>query len=244
MLARVRAAASIARAPTRIAQVRHMHVSPFDRLILTAGSAITGFIDPARGDMIAMLGELTGEPALRRMRDRMRRDRDGAWLLEHRPRIRQSHVDVAKLHSLPEGTFGRAYASYLSAHGFSPEERAEVRLVRDPELAYVMQRYREVHDFWHVLAGLPPSVLGETAVKWLEMVQTGLPMCALSAFVAPLRLSRDERRRLVRVYAPWAAETGRSARDLMTVRYEDLLELPLDEVRTRLNFKPAPAIQP
>lgn len=50
-----------------------------------------------------------------------------------------------------------------------------------------MTRYRQVHDFWHVLSGMPPTLLGEIAVKWLEFVQTGLPMNALSSFVGPLK---------------------------------------------------------
>lgn len=53
-------------------------------------------------------------------------------------------------------------------------------------------RYREVHDLWHVLSGLPPTVEGELALKWFELVQTGLPMCALGAVVGPLALPRRE----------------------------------------------------
>ena len=45
-----------------------------------------------------------------------------------------------------------------------------------------------MHDFLHVATELPPTVQAEIALKWFEMVQTGLPMCALSAFVGPLRL--------------------------------------------------------
>jgi len=41
-----------------------------------------------------------------------------------------------------------------------------VQFVDNEELAYVMQRYREVHDFWHVLTGVPTTVLGEIALKW------------------------------------------------------------------------------
>ena len=33
------------------------------------------------------------------------------------------------------------------------------------------------------------SVPHEIAVKWYEMIQTGLPMCAMSSIVAPLRLT-------------------------------------------------------
>ena len=37
------------------------------------------------------------------------------------------------------------YAVFLSLLSF------QVRYVDDPELAYVMQRYREIHDFVHAL---------------------------------------------------------------------------------------------
>lgn len=53
-------------------------------------------------------------------------------------------------------------------------------------------RYREVHDLWHVLSGLPPTVEGELALKWFELVQTGLPVCALGAVFGPLALPRRE----------------------------------------------------
>ncbi len=45
------------------------------------------------------------------------------------------------------------------------------RFVDDPELAYVMRRMREVHDFWHVLFGCHTNVFGEIALKALEFVQ-------------------------------------------------------------------------
>jgi ubiquinone biosynthesis protein COQ4 len=212
------------------------------RAALTVGSALAAFADPARGDMVALLGELTGEPAARRMAARMASDPEGAAILREQPRVRLDKVDVSALAALPPGTFGRAYADYLAAHGFSPDERHEVRLVADPALRYVLQRYREVHDFWHVLSGLPPTVVGETAVKWLEMVQTGLPMAALSAFVAPLRMSPAERAALRGTYIPWATQAGRRAKFLMAVRYERFFDMPLDDVRRELNFVPAPPL--
>eukprot|EP01047_Picozoa_sp_COSAG01_P018273 COSAG01_NODE_987_length_12316_cov_167.856348_1_plen_135_part_00 len=53
--------------------------------------------------------------------------------------------------------------------------RGRRRLLSDePELAYTMSRYREVHDFLHVLTGLPPTVEGELALKTLEAVQVRL----------------------------------------------------------------------
>jgi ubiquinone biosynthesis protein Coq4 len=64
---------------------------------------------------------------------------------------------------------------------------------------WVVIRYRQVHDFWHVLCGVKPTVLGEIAVKWLEMVQTKLPVATLSAFAGPLRLPPVELRELLTV---------------------------------------------
>ncbi len=37
-----------------------------------------------------------------------------------------------------------------SAQGFQTDERPPVHYVDDAELAYIMRRYRECHDFVHV----------------------------------------------------------------------------------------------
>lgn len=48
------------------------------------------------------------------------------------------------------------------------------RFVDDPELAYVVTRARQVHDFWHVLFGCHTNVFGEVALKAVEFVQVGV----------------------------------------------------------------------
>jgi hypothetical protein len=93
-------------------------------------------------------------------------------------------------------TSGRQSRESLRQSHYQCIARAYVhcrRLIDQPELAYAMTRYREVHDFLHVLTGLPPTVEGELALKTLEAVQTGLPMAALSAIAGPLAL-RDPRK--------------------------------------------------
>ncbi len=229
---------------------RSLTICSFDRLAVSFGSAFVAFWDPKRADMIALLGELTSSSALPLIRTRMLESASGRRILEERPRIRFSgsasgelalHGSASSLGSLPEGSFGHAYGQFLLRHDFSPEDRAEVKFVEDGELAYILQRYREVHDFWHVLADLPPSVPGEIAIKWLEMVQTGLPVAALSALVAPLRLTHAERSLLLNVYLPWAVKTGSSCAYLLSVPYEDLLGSPLSQVRKDLKFESCPS---
>lgn len=122
-----------------------------------------------------------------------------------------------------------------------------------------------MHDLWHVLSGLPPNVEGEIALKWFEMMQTGLPMCALGAVFGPLALPRREpgphppaapgtdrrgrrkkssgsREMLARTYVPWALRAGRQTRKpLICVWYERRWEEPLKELRRELGVESAPA---
>lgn len=43
----------------------------------------------------------------------MKQSDEGLQILEERPRITSKHVDLEKLKSFPEGTFGKAYSNFL-----------------------------------------------------------------------------------------------------------------------------------
>jgi ubiquinone biosynthesis protein COQ4 len=100
-------------------------------------AAFTALRDPKRAgrengadrslDMVAALGEVTGEMALERLRDTMLMDVGGRKILRTRPIIHSSIVDLDKLAALPSNTFGFGYHSFLSSHGFSPDKRDQVR---------------------------------------------------------------------------------------------------------------------
>eukprot|EP00640_Fibrocapsa_japonica_P004945 CAMPEP_0113943430 /NCGR_PEP_ID=MMETSP1339-20121228/23650_1 /TAXON_ID=94617 /ORGANISM="Fibrocapsa japonica" /LENGTH=210 /DNA_ID=CAMNT_0000948293 /DNA_START=59 /DNA_END=691 /DNA_ORIENTATION=+ /assembly_acc=CAM_ASM_000762 len=205
-------------------------------------------LNPRRADMVACLGEVTGRVALQRLRDRMRADENGLRILKERPLLGKHDpphtigLDLHRLRGLPKGTFGRCYSDFMDHHGFSPESRDQVRFVDDEELAYIMLRYRQVHDFWHVLVDLEPDVAGEVALKWFEMVQTGLPVAALSALVGPLQLSAEERSRLRIEYLPWALKAGRTAVPLINVVYEDYFDKEIEDMRENLKIIKAPQL--
>ena len=74
-----------------------------------------------------------------------------------------------------------------------------------------MQRYRECHDLYHTLVGLPISVLTEFVLKYFEFANLRLPMTAISAIGRSLsnRCTKDayvERVRSVGVTAMWGYE--------------------------------------
>jgi ubiquinone biosynthesis protein COQ4 len=126
----------------------------------------------------------------------------------------------------------------MESHGFDADERPNVRFMTDPDLAYVIIRYRQIHDFWHVLCDLPPTVQGEIALKWFEWRVTGLPSCGLSALIGPLRLSLSDTRELTTRYLPWAIRSASRCNDLMSFMYEENLHVPLGVVRQQLNIEP------
>lgn len=66
---------------------------------------------------------------------------------------------------------------------FSADEPPVIKYVQDLELAYIQQRYKEFHDNCHALMGYNTSFSEEIAIKWFEMIHTGLPVPTLIAFV-------------------------------------------------------------
>ena len=116
---------------------------------------------------------------------------------------------------------------------------------------------RQNHDFFHAITGLPPTVLGELGLKWLELFQTGLPVAALSCTVGSLRLDPRERDVLANSYLPWAASHRAAVATrgggqhvaqppppfLMNVYYEKEFDTPIGELRRKLGLAPAPALR-
>uniref|UniRef100_A0A914W996 Ubiquinone biosynthesis protein COQ4 homolog, mitochondrial n=1 Tax=Plectus sambesii TaxID=2011161 RepID=A0A914W996_9BILA len=219
----------------------HIPTSPLQKLLLAGGSALMAIARPQRGDMVATMGETTAiRPVLQRLYDNMARDEGGQRLLLERPRITNTSVDRKYLRSLEEGTFGREYERFLSSLETSPDARPPVQFIDDADLVYVMQRYRETHDFTHVVLGMPTTMLGEVTVKWFEGIQFGLPMCVSGGVFGTLRLGPKHRQRFFSTYMPWVIKQGVNGRFFLSVEWEKHWETPLKQLRRQLNLDPPP----
>ncbi|GAA6009124.1 hypothetical protein JCM11491_005759 [Sporobolomyces phaffii] len=218
----------------------HVAINPFQRALLAVGSAVMGLADTSRHDMIAVLSETTSGPFLARLRDEMLQSASGRALLRDRPRITSSSVDLDRLAHLGPNTFGKKYVEWLDRNKVTPDTRDPVRYIDDPELAYIMQRYRESHDFYHVVLSFGVSLPAELVVKWFELANFNLPVAALSSAFGPLRVEAAERRRLWRTYGPWALRSGASAECLIGVEWEKEFETDIDDLRARLGIERAP----
>ncbi len=219
----------------------HIRVGSGQKSLAFVYAGISAWFDPRRDDMIALLGETTGTIALRQMRKAMMSCPDGRRVLELKPVLSNASIRSAGLEYMPVGSFGKAYTDFMAINGFNADERRPVTLVDDEELAYILLRYRQAHDLWHTLFNLPPTVLGELALKWVEMVQTGLPSPTLAALLGPLALQSPKVRKNMRTnYIPWALRAGRRAQNLMSVLYEEEWETNIDDLRKRLHIEVSP----
>jgi ubiquinone biosynthesis protein COQ4 len=198
---------------------------------------------PHPADLIATLAEATAAPYfIYRLRDAMLSDPTGRRILRDRPRMTSETLPLEYLRGLPANSVGRTYAAWLDREGVSPDTRDSVKYIDDEECAYVMQRYRESHDFYHTVTGLPVMVEGEIALKAFEFVNTLIPMTGLSLF-AIMRLKPEERTRFWNFHLPWAVKSGLASKELINVYWEEQLDRDVDELRKELNIEKPPDLR-
>ena len=157
-----------------------------------------------------------------------------------RPELSSDHVDYDFLRSLPEATLGGAYVRHLDRNHITADyQAAATRHVDDPDMAYLMRRFRQTHDVWHALLGLGITGHEEVLIHWFSFGQLRLPVSALIMVFGTLKHLVGERRwGALRHTAIDAWRAGRHAAPLLGVRWEDRWEEPLDHVRASLHVDP------
>lgn len=230
-----------------------------------AKSAIGALLQPTRQDLVAALGEMTAiypsKKPLVILHRKMLADPAGRRLLRERPLINTKTIDMDLLRRMPHSSFGNAYYRFLHESNVSPDTRtplqhlptddnyidhlnSTIRSTRtvEGEQAYVLLRYRQIHDFLHTLTGVPITVAGELGLKWFEFYQFGLPMQLMAGLFGPARLllGSDPKNQFneFEVYWYWALQSAPNARFLLSVYFEDMFSMDLDQVRLELNLLP------
>lgn len=228
----------------------HIPTSLGSRAFLSAGAALGLLRAPSRGDLLTVLTQTSSMPMIARLLEQMRATHEGRCLLVARPSLNSATIDLAALERLPAGTFGREWVRWLAANNVGPDGRADAHYMPNLETRYVIQRYRETHDFYHVLLGMPTSTLGETVVKYFELAHMHLPVAGLAALGGSLRVLNDDRRRAstheasqLATLAPWAWRLGRHVRvPLISIAWERRMAQPLDALRAELGIAEPPPI--
>ncbi|SCU89406.1 LAME_0E03356g1_1 [Lachancea meyersii CBS 8951] len=222
----------------------HVPLYPHERVLLFLISGLKSYFHPEDGENIVQLGEASAFTFfLENLQQVMLSDKTGRRILREQPDITSESLDMDRLRKMAPNTLGYNYYKWLMKEGVSPDTRAPVKYINDPLHAYIFKRYRQCHDFYHAINDLPIIIEGEIAVKALEAANIGVPMAALGALLAPLRLKPVQKDRLYNVYLPWAIKSGLSSKPLINVYWEELLEHDLEDIRKNLHLSPPPDLR-
>lgn len=178
---------------------------------------------------------------------------EGRRLLRERPSLLATLADREALKAMPPRSFGRAYADFmesgnLSAEGLVEADEAAARNNPappeiDPDRRYFGDRNRDMHDLWHVLTGYGMDEAGEAAN--LAFTQAQLPNFGIALILlAAVAIGPKDLRLSWPRYLLAAWRRGRRTSLLTVAPYEELLPLPLEEVRRRLRVPPAGELHP
>lgn len=205
-----------------------------------------------RQDELGLFAALGG-PGFGRTFLAIRDDPHVQVLLAERPDLRKLVSDDDFLASLPDGSLGHGLRHFLTQFRLDAGVFDEVgtidplaqRLGYSDEFTYIFKRGVVMHDLYHVLGGYGPDYGGEFGNIGFHLGQMAGGNGFLNALGQiminlPGRPSRARRRR----YWDEAVARGRNARNIIASPMEELLALPIDEVRERLGIAPTSVAHP
>ena len=168
---------------------------------------------------------------------------EGRRVFAERPVLLSVLSDRVLLEAMPDGSFGRAYLDHVDRYDLDPSKLVQLERDHreiyggDPDLCWSGERSALQHDLWHVLAGYGADELGEGALLAFSLAQAGGRANLLLSIGSNVRLSFEVGPRWL-LYAFRAWRRGKRAVCLNPLPYEELLELPLSEVRAAVGLNP------
>ncbi|AET39233.1 ubiquinone biosynthesis protein COQ4 Ecym_4156 [Eremothecium cymbalariae DBVPG len=222
----------------------HMPLWPHEKLALFLVALFRTKTDPQNATNVVHIGELTAFTSfLENLKQTMLSTKDGRRILRDRPNISEKDLNMEKLAAYPENSFGRTFYNWLKKENITVDTRMPVQYIDDPTHAYIFQRYRQCHDFYHVVANMPILMEGEVVIKTLEAFNIGVPMAYMAMCFPFIGMKSTERTRLVNSYMPWAIETALTSKPLISVYWEEYLDKDIKELRDYLGIHPLPDLR-
>jgi ubiquinone biosynthesis protein COQ4 len=197
--------------------------------------------------VFTIIESLSGR-TLQRIGDRIAKSEVGRRMIEKRVDIVDLLADREALAKYPEGSLARAYLAFVEREKISADgirAAGEKGMTNDPlpaPLDWVHGRMRDTHDLWHAAVGYSGDVLGETALLAFTFAQTWNPAIGLIIVIglsktvnSPVQGGATARATIFEGF-----RRGLKAAWLPGQPWEELLALPLTEVRRRLSLDDKP----
>jgi ubiquinone biosynthesis protein Coq4 len=150
-----------------------------------------------------------------------------------------AHYVTDDLAQYAPGSLGYAYYRHLHDNGFDPNF-VPIQKVTD-DFSYFIRRMGQLHDIWHVITGFDTSIPGELGLQGfvaalvpdqqfpVSLISSGLVHTVMHnpALATPA---------LEAIAQGWL--NGQKAQPLLGVKWEEMWERPLDELRQEFNIIP------
>ena len=150
--------------------------------------------------------------------------------------------DLEKLSKMPEGSLGWTYAKVMTAINYKPDFYRLRSVESDAD--YVINRVRKTHDLHHIMTGFSFDDFGENGVISVTVAQIGYPSLMLIDIISLMLYffsGKDELGIDVEYLFDLISagiKMGRKAKPLFPVKWEEVFERPLEELREELNIQP------
>jgi ubiquinone biosynthesis protein COQ4 len=167
----------------------------------------------------------------------------GEYLRQSEPWLPEILDDHAALRRTPKGSLAHAYCDFMEAEGLSAAglvaESERIGRPRFPDLVeWFINRSRDTHDLFHILTGYGRDALGEQCVLLFTHGQSPSQGHLLIGYAGAANIVKMTRGSKAPVFGAvrQAHRTGKGAPSLMAQPIRQLLERPLEEVRTALHI--------
>ncbi len=183
-----------------------------------------------------------------RMFERFKKTPAGMRVIANREDLVDVLSDRRYLQSLPAGSLGRAFLTFIDGCGITPQglnDAARDAGLEDSNLSEDFRRFssrvRVQHDLWHVVTGYGCDGFGEVCNVAFSYPQTGNFGFMVIAWAGARNYAKAYRSEPI-MSAMWEGyRRGKRAAWLPGADWEALLPKPLADVRAELGLAAAPA---
>lgn len=151
-------------------------------------------------------------------------------------RYRVNGSDLNRISKCKSGTLGRGYLDHLKKNNITPESLTPPPVKDD--VSYVTAHIIETHDIWHTVTGFQTTVAGELGLAAFGAAQlpAQFDYILLSGGILNTVIYKFGERieRMQAIADGW--EMGRKAKPLFGVRWGEMWDESLHDVRKSLNI--------
>lgn len=200
--------------------------------------------DKERTDQVFFIFEALPWRGLRKAGTRYLSSAEGRANALREPFLPTILDDHEALRKMPEGSLAHAYCDFMESEGLSAQGLVDefAKFARgkhsfEDQFGWYVHRLRDSHDLLHVLTGYGRDSLGEACVLAFTYSQQPSPGHLFIGYMAALNMKKNVKSNAPVLRAVREGQRlGKACPRLIEQSITELLPLPLDEVRRRLNI--------